>query len=264
VRAFRAVGVFADLPITCPYLAPAVPAPPPECLEALGWQGQADALHEGIRRAQDIAERVKGYAGRLVTDPLFRRQRDELRRRWLSVAAHQLPGLPLSRAMPCVPAGAAAAAFQTAFDDFCDRYGLLGMTTWDLPDPAGPLLDGLAKAPHLLAGRPVLLALPAHFSLLQRDDLHGLVEDLQGRHLRDAGLDPGCKGPRSVESYGQLLVIEHYQRVVLDRYGGRPRPKGLIRRLHEILAAYLDLGPEHFRTLHRQLTRLLRATPRPR
>ena len=54
--------------------------------------------------------RGKGYAGRLVTDLVFRRERDDLRRRWLSVPADRRPGLPLSRATLRVPADAKAAA----------------------------------------------------------------------------------------------------------------------------------------------------------
>lgn len=217
------------------------------------------------RRATSLG--INNSAPRLVTDSTFLAAREALRATWQALPEAERPCFPLRRAIRglrlqgAMRASPARTDFQVCLEAFLDRYGLLNMATWELPDPAAPLLDGLPKAPHLLAGRPVQIAVPAHFRLLGTDDLHGLVQDLQRRQTQAAGLDPSCVGPRSVETYARLFEIDHYRGIADGRYGHSPRPKGYVNRLHEALATYLDISLDHFRMLHRALTGFLRGEP---
>jgi hypothetical protein len=268
---FNAEGVYRGQPVVYAHLRPPVPPPTQEQYLACGIDGDVIGMvTAGVQRCHELQARNKGYIGRLVTDPTFRSARDALRASWQQQPQAERPGFPLRRAITgvpiyeAVPASPAQTDLQDQLAAFLDRYGLLGMATWELPDPAGPLLDGFIwgrQAPHLLAGRSVQIAVPAHFYFPGSDDLHGLVQDLQRQQTQAAGLDPSCIGPRSAESYAHLLEIDHFQRVADQRYGQRPRAKGYVNRLRDALADYLGIGLEHFRTLHRALTGYLRGKP---
>jgi hypothetical protein len=265
---FNAEGVYRNQHVPYSYLKPPVPALSLEEFCSNGFAAEHyPRIQAGFKHLNELSARLKGYIGRLLADPTFRASAQELRRAWQDLPDAERPGLPVRRAMEAPwsedakSAGRALTDFQGCFEAFLDRYGLLGMATWDLPDPAGPLLDGLPKAPHLLAGRSVLLALPAHFHVQGADDLTQMVRKLQHQQIQHAGLDPSCVGPRAAESYGRMLEIDHFSRVAGSRYGQSPRPKGFVARLHEALADCLGIGLEHFRTLHRALARFLRGKP---
>src|SRR5581483_1588254 len=133
---FQAVGVFAERPVVYPYLAPRPVAPEIDDLKVVGLDRSVGEVRKALSRLEDISDRVRAYAARLVMDPTFHRDRDDLRDQWRTVPSHCRPWLPLDRTTIWRPANASAAAFQVEFDAFCDRYGLLAMTTWELPHPA--------------------------------------------------------------------------------------------------------------------------------
>jgi hypothetical protein len=263
-----AEGVYHDSGVQYRHLRPPAPSPSPEYYRFCGFSAQDIAQAEtGLNRCREIQTRSQGYIGRLVTDLTFRETRDELRLAWLALPDAERPRFPLQRAIVGVrpegisPASPTLAEFQFRFEAFLDRYGLLSMATWELPDPAGPLLDGLPRPPHLLAGRPVQIAVPAHFHLQGTDNLQGVVQQRQRQQTQAAGINPSCIGPRSAERYAHLFAIDHFRRVTDGRYGRPPRPKGYVSRLNDALAEYLGIGTDHFRTLQRTITGLLRGRP---
>lgn len=264
-----AEGVYRGQMVAYPYLRPPVPPPPQELFRSRGLSDEQIAqIDSGFKRCHELQIRNKGYIGRLIADPTFLACRDALRDSWKALPDADRPALPLRRAVDgllgegAMPASLARTEFQDRLESFLDRYGLLALTTWELPEPAGPLLDGEPKPQSLLAGRSVQIALPAHFLLLGTDDLQGQVNEVQRRHILAAGLDPSCVGPRSAESYGHLFEIDHFCRVANGRYGRPPRPKGFVGRLHDALAQFLDVGADHFRKLYRDLKDHLRGNRR--
>jgi hypothetical protein len=106
-----------------------------------------------------------------------------------------------------------------------------------------------------------VIALPAHFPLMDKDELPALIRGQQREHVQEAGLDPTCVGPRSAETYAQLFEIDHFERVVLGRYGGRPRPKGFVAQLGQALMARLDIGQDHLLSLRKALAAFKRGAP---
>ena len=161
--------------------------------------------------------------------------------------------------MPLGPTSQAVNHFQALLDAFCERYSLQSMATWELPEPVGPLLAGGPWPAHILQPRQVVIALPSHFPLMDKDELLEMIRDQQQMHVRKAGLDPTCIGPRAAETYAHLFAIDHYERVVIGRYGRRPRPKGFISQLNEGLMAHLDIGFDHFRSLRKALAAFKRS-----
>lgn len=59
------------------------------------------------------------------------------------------------------------------------------------------------------------------------------------------------------ETYGRLLQIDHWDRVLTTRYSDRRRPRNHITRVNYILADHLDLDGERIAKL-RKLQRALK------
>ena len=173
-RRHRAVGLDDGRPITYPYLD--ITPPWPDLDEALmdlaGWTTAIRKQVLGPLPRLDAAHaRVKGVAGWLVVDPAFRGETAALAARRADLPADERPDFPLRRAarLATGPIGARAASGPTAtfardFAAFCDRWELIGLATWDLPEPAGPLLPDLAPDhDQVTAGRGLRIALPIHY-----------------------------------------------------------------------------------------------------
>lgn len=254
----RAIGVFIDRPIA---FEPLLPPPPAPFLEELQWFAKRDdvgASQKALRQTKEIAARLKGYVGVLLTSTGFLLQREQLRQKWHKIPAKIRPGLPLARTMLDEAAPKSLGRFFREFDVFCERFQLTRMVTWDLPEPAGPLLDGTPKPARLLAGRAAQLAIPAHFTIRSKDsrDLRRAIANRQRIASLDAGLKANFSDARTMQTFGKIFEIEHFQRIICARYGAPPRPKGFMNRLNEALASHLQVGAAHFRDLYRRLSKL--------
>jgi hypothetical protein len=258
---FFAEGVYQDQPVSYRPLRPPPPLPSERSLKQIGLKTKTKQVAKATALLDDFQLRNKGYVGRLVTDPSFLRARDALRAVWLALSEYERPCLPLRTTMHFGSVSKGVADFQALLEVFCDRYGLQGMATWELPEPLEPLLSGNTWPPHIINCRKVLIALPSHFQVMDKDELIELIRDLQKTEIQAAGLDPTCVAPRSTESYAHLLEIDHYERVVIGRYGQAPRPKGFMTQLGKALTAHLDIGADHFRSLHNALAAFKRGEP---
>jgi hypothetical protein len=259
---FFAEGTYQGWPVSYRLLQ----APPKrhsaEELKQMGLNFNMEAVKRATKKVDDLQLRIKGYVGRLLTDLSFLQARNDLRAVWLVLPERERPAFPLSRTtVPLGPTSQAIAHFQALLDTFCERYSLQSMATWELPDPVGPLLGGGPWPAHILKSRQVVIAVPSHFSILDKDELVEVIRNQQQMHVREAGIDPTCIGPRSAETYSHIFEIDHYERVVIARYGCRPRPKGFISQLNEGLMAHLDIGPDHLRSLRQALAAFKRGMP---
>lgn len=178
-----AEGVYHSQCVVYRHLRPLAPRRADEQYASWGYSDHDIAkIQEGLAHSRELQQRSRGYLGRLVTDPTFLTARERLREIWQMLPEEVRPGFPLRRFIAglrlenAVLGTPALSDFQVGLEAFLDRYGLLSMVTWELPDPAGPLLDGHPKLPHLLAGRPVQVAVPAHFHFPDTDDLTGLAQ----------------------------------------------------------------------------------------
>jgi hypothetical protein len=145
-----AVGFWDGEPISYPDLRK---VPPRGYCATTGMLVPA-MTHDRPRRPRakegaEIFERVKGYAGWLITDPAFleaARGLEELRRAGPVEGRARFPlrrDLFLSRPREGLDAAAGAEGgreFAADFVAFCDRWAPVGMASWELPEPQGPLL----------------------------------------------------------------------------------------------------------------------------
>lgn len=243
----RAVGFLDREPIVYPYLDRAATRTFRQDFPDHGW---TEAQWAEARRLEGKAAtarlRLKGYAGWLATEPPFLDDAAALETRWAALPDRERPSFPLRRAVPFVPrpgeatpprAPGAVASFAADYDAFCDRWGLTGMATWDLPDPQGPLFPSL-----LPPGAPALprhglhVVLPLHYPLAHDDDLLRQIVQLQRGLAAELGVDRTAAGLPHHEAYATILEVVHWERVVTGRYGGGRRRPGFVGLVVEAVA----------------------------
>jgi len=243
----HAVGCWQDVPVLCPYLTAPVNMPEVGQLQALGLnpvqQSQFKRLFQGT---QERSVRLKGYVGWLLTEPAFLEQMRQLSQRWQEFASERRPLFPLGR-IGRYPTPASSGdlssevrGFHHDFQVFLDRWGLMQLSSWDLPDPQGPHLPNL-----LPPGSPALpvhgihLVLPLHYSLQGDDNLIQQIYAFQRQAVRDLGLDESLAGLPHFQAYAAMFDVLHLERVIRSRLDGS-RPPGFVTAMEQAVATTLD------------------------
>ena len=146
---FGSVGVWSGRPIKYRWLLPrhgGVTADPdaPDGLEE-----RPDFRRSRIgKEGEWYFGAIPSIIGRRLSNPDFLADRDRLKAEWLAMPQTQRPPFPLyqTRRTASMPSDTEArtvppriASFLREFDRFCKRWRLLGMITWDLLDPEGPM-----------------------------------------------------------------------------------------------------------------------------
>ncbi|MDB5306934.1 MAG: hypothetical protein JWO38_1136 [Gemmataceae bacterium] len=122
------------------------------------------------------------------------------------------------------------------------------LATWDLPDPQGPLLPNPLPGDALVSpSHGVHIFIPVHYPLQGDDDLLRRVREFQRQQATELGLASGFGGVGHHAQYAQMFRLIHLDRAVRGRFPGRP-PRGLVSATE---AAYLRIGPESVRRLHK-------------
>jgi hypothetical protein len=245
---YHAVGFGAAGPIVYPYLDPSPPRSVRERFPDMPSWTEADwaDVEPAESKAVVANRRLKGYAGWLVTEPPFLAAVAALKARWHRLPAGQRPAFPLRRTAPTLGDADKAgpqtvpeevAGFAADRDAFLDRWGLIGMASWDLPEPQGPLFPSLlgVGAPAL-PGHALHLVLPLHYPLAHDDDLLRQILGLQRGLAADRGLDRTAAGLPHHGAYTTILEVEHWERVVTGRYGRGTRRRGFIGLVVEAVA----------------------------
>ena len=253
----RAVGFSEGRFIYYPFLvaAPAGSSGQPSTAES-SW------LSSVVSDDEAILERLKGYVGRLVTDPLFMADVAPLSARWQRWSESQRPILPLQRFIcanhyPVLVHTATAEqnAFEESFRVFCDRWLLAGMVTWDLPVPRGPVLPA--------AGQPTLecdpagmltLVVPFFYPLLGDDSLPVAIYRRQKADVRQKGLDPDLAGLTHYKAYGHMLAVAHLEQVIMNRYGHGKHPYGVVSQVEEALHHVLGVGLDQIKKFRKAIS----------
>ncbi len=214
----------------------------------------------------DSAVRLKGYAGWLLTDPAFIKDWTSIKERWGFLPEAERPRFPLRResSLPDpdgelgIQSGlrpSAIADFSAAFVSFCDRWGLVGMASWDLPDPRGlelphPLpTDSTAPPPN-----GVFLYVPLHFPLTGNDDILHRLQQHQRDLAAKAGIDPSAVGLRNYKAFAQVFEIVHWERVIRGRHERLGRKKTLVVPMEKAIAKHLGIRTNQVRKLRKAIS----------
>lgn len=263
---FHTIGIWRGRPIGFSPLDPRPATPAARSLEGMRALGWTDTDIQTAMNLGDPAKRLhsqlKGWAGILLSEPAFLKERDDLKSHWASLGDERWE-IPLTRTAPVVgpiprpivtKPTVKLGRFVQAFDGFCDRWLLAGMATWDLPHPEGPKLAVLGDLharqllpQHATVTIPPSLRLPA-------DELRKHVDlaHQQSAVDRNWGLSPDIVS--QFDAYGSLLEIGHYEAVIRARYSDRVGPKYYFAgRLEVALADHLLLAVERIQKLHKKL-----------
>jgi hypothetical protein len=246
-----AVGTWSGRPIVYPWLLSSLP-PPTAALILRTWDDpkMVFQFQQAFEELDRIRPNLAGYAGRLMTDPAFVAARDALRVRWRMLPWDLRLSFPLSGAAEVPRPGdnldsdrTGLGRFLIELHRFLADWELLGLATWDLPLPRGPLLpDPRPSGPR---GR-LLLDLPAWFPFEGSD---GLAAEL--RYLRPQGqiqLDHAAL-------YASMLGVDFIERAMIARAPDPARPPpGWVKLVIDALADALEISPEHARALRKAIS----------
>jgi hypothetical protein len=264
--ASKAVGVWSNRPIGYRWLLPATPTPfaksQLESLTALGWtREQVKKVPGLLPLMDDVSKRLQSVAGRRICNPEFLAERDQLRNAWNSLADGERPMLPLSRTrqLPAIPGGLevidvkgeskALADFLIGFGEFCERWSLLGMATWDLPELGGLNWPELASTPQSSHARAVTFRSPVDFPVLDSDGLGAIARD---QHVA-AAKKVGVEDLKRWETYARLFEIDHWERVLRTRYAEGARPRDYVTFLEASIGKIIHRDVERVHKLRKQL-----------
>jgi len=211
---------------------------------------------------ESIRERLKGYAGRLITYPAYLKDVASLKALWNAWPDTRRPILPLARSIctndypVLVHTGSSEQnAFETDFQAFCDKWLITGLATWDLPVPKSPVLPGEQCTSHesLLAGM-LTLNIPFFFPLVERDSILATIYEEQRKVAEGKGLLPELSAISHYKAYGRLLEAAHIEYVILSRFGpGQPRRK-LVGSVEKALGAVLSVSPDQVKKLRKAIS----------
>ncbi len=196
------------------------------------------SMQAACARLDPMQEQTAAYVGWLLTNSLFLAERDAMRLRWADAIQHleSFPPWPVSASPDAATPKAHKRKSKNLVDEFVAdwkaflaRWELQTMATWDLPEPNGSNLSGLAL-PSSVAQPPNRITLelspvsrmPGSFSLGQ------LQEEIQ-RHQTPPHLQPWLDvlnqqhgaGLR-FQRLGHLFELVFYRDTVLaSRYADR-------------------------------------------
>ncbi len=260
-----AVGLWNRDPISFSLMA-APAAPSVDDLRKIGLTDQQILeIEQLLPRTAQINERLRGYAGWLIVDPTFRNQRDELHADWNALPDVARPArLQRSMQTPVAPADAIETApelanFQRRLNVFLDHWGLMGMATWDLPEPQGPLIPML-----LPPGSPAIprhglhIMLPVHFPLTGADAILAEIQRQQAALARRAKLDDAVAGLPHHRQYAQMFNVNLWEMVIRSRYGQRGQRNGLVTAIEHAIAAELDVDVSTIQRIRKDISLCLR------
>jgi hypothetical protein len=210
-----------------------------------------------VAGSSDRVQRLKGYAGWLLTEPAFVEAVRQLENGWQALAPGDRPLFPLGRFLRLADPSAGVtpsvtvAGYLGAVRAFLDRWGLTELSTWDLPNPLPPVAP--AQPAH-----GIHLFLPLHYPLQGDDDLLRQILDFQRRDARELGDDESLAGLPHHKGYASLFDVLHLDRSIRARLlPGRP-PPGRVAYLEEAVATGLGVSLAQVQKCRKAISACLR------
>jgi len=260
-----AVGFLRGRPIRHPLLVP--DRNTRALVDAMDWSPEMKAdARRALALAQPAAARMKGYVGRLMTDPEFLHGVETLQKHWSELPRNERPDFPLRRAAPTIPglvgmtqAAPATSGFQMGLEKLLDHWGLIELATWDLPHPQGPLIPCL-----LPPGAPALprhglhIVIPLWYPMIGDDEIQKRILEQQRSIAASLELDSGIAGLPHHALYAQMLDVILLEKTIRDRYGMPPRRAGFVTRMEDAIAAGMHVSRDQIKKLRKAISMCLR------
>jgi hypothetical protein len=211
------------------------------------------------RRIAEVRSRLRGVAGWLLTDPTFGADLAAVRAAWEALPLLERPLFPLTRARramapppDAVPADQAMSSFAENFHKLMDRWGLMRLITWDLPEPQGPFLP--STVPPLAQAMPqhgVHLVLPIHYPVMRDDALLQVVQEQQQTLASSLGIDESFAGVPHHEVYDHIFRLLHLERAMRARVRPGQSLRGLVDTIRQATVKELDISEGYFDKLRK-------------
>ena len=174
----------------------------------------------------------------MLTSPEFLIETEALKKEFEKLAAADRPSWPLQRpvrvASPPVEsreAGPEIVDFVGHLKVHLDRWGLMKLVDWDLPEPQGPLFDDqLPLAAPASPTHGVRITLPLHYPLQGDDDLLRQIKEYQQQAMKDQGLPTHLAAIGNHEQFAQFFRVIHVETTLRSRWAEKapPHAVGLI------------------------------------
>jgi hypothetical protein len=251
-----AVGLWNGRFISVPYLCGS-PSPSREHMRDLGWTpGQITTVETQVKKNGLIQGRLKGYVGWLITEPDFIEAQQALASQWRQLPEAWRPytlGRLVAQQPPrSRPDSEATVSFQQSLDAFLDRWGLMCLQTWDLPEPQGPMTPALLPPSSPAMPRHGLhFVVPTHYPVLGTDELLHQIRQQQDQLAMDQGLSTSMAGMAHFEVYGQMFEVDFLEKAIVSRYGTPKRPRGLVTAMEHAISQALALSVEQVQKLRK-------------
>jgi hypothetical protein len=258
----NAHGVFAGVPFSSPFLSERLPLPLSGQLASIGLsEDQIAAILEAERKAASTHERLKGYLGWLLTEPVFLQERDQLRDSWVGLP-EKLPGelrlaasVTLGQPMPdSAPVDDQVRRFQTSLDAFLRKWSLVQLTTWDLPLPQGPQIPSPLPSNSPASNFDAIwAAIPLHYPLRNDDGFLDAVQSEQLALAEIKGIDRSAAGLSHHGRYATMFAVQHWERVLSHRLALH-KTKGAVTIIIAALATQLGISEDEIRKLRKMIS----------
>jgi hypothetical protein len=142
-----------------------------------------------------------------------------------------------------------------------DRWGLVALADWRLPDPQGPLLpDGLPAGAPASPRHGVRVFVPLHYPLQGDDDLLRTVKEAQRRAAADLGLPAHAAAVAHVGQFAQILRLDLLETTLRGRWPAEP-PRGWSALVGRAGAEALGVTEASVRRLRTDIRKLLSGRP---
>ncbi len=250
------VGVQIDGPISFPFLSVGR-SELGAGIAAFNWSvAQVDTIRGLLTAGDETRRRLRGVIGWLLTEPMFLAQVGEVRCLYEAVPATARPRFPLGRLLlaPNADGGEPFRAFTEGLVRLLDRWGLMNLASWDLPNPQGPFLPNLL--PEGSPARPahgVWVYVPVHYPLQGDDVLQRQIVGFQRSEVAALGIDPSFAGNSHHETYERMFRVVHLERTIRSRFDHPPR--GLVERIEAAAEAAIHLSAERVQRLRKMIAR---------
>jgi len=265
--AHHAVSCWQGQPVRYPYLRPPAAATPDAAMSARDWSpADVAGVREQCDKAPGRFQRLKGCVGWLLTDPGFMADLGALAAQRHALPAYDRPAFPLAQPLPAPavaddfrPAPPAVAAFAEALRTFLDRWGLVGLDTWDLPRPTGPQVPcALAPGAPAMPVRGVYLFIPFHYPVLKDDELLREIRAAQQALASAHGVALGLAGLTEYKAYAHVFDVLHLDWNVRSRYPPDSPPAGFVGAIEDAAQAALGLSAGRVEKLRKHIAACLR------